>query len=299
MGLSHITVCICTFRRPELLARLLNELRDLRAEGKFSYSIVITDNDRDESARQTVSQFVDRMPVEVLYCVEPVQNIALARNRAVARARGQFVAFIDDDEFPVKDWLLDLFNTAQKTSAAGVLGPVLPHYGPEVPDWYRKAGFYDFRKRHVTGTQLAWPECRTGNVLLRREVLDDIEGPFREEFRTGGEDQDFFRRAIEKRNMFVWCDEAEAYETIPPSRYKRSVLLSRALLRGKNTFRHRQGRGRNIAKSLVAVPLYTLALPVLVVAGHHYFMRYLAKLTAHAGLLLASLGLNPMNERQM
>src|SRR6266436_1923660 len=99
MSPTHITVCICTFRRPELLGRLLEELRDLCTQGRFVYSIVVADNDSAESGRKTAERFAASDTVPTVYCVEPVQNIALARNRAVANAGGDFVAFIDDDEF--------------------------------------------------------------------------------------------------------------------------------------------------------------------------------------------------------
>ena len=35
------------------------------------------------------------------------QNIALARNKAIENAKGDFIAFIDDDEFPLDQWLLN------------------------------------------------------------------------------------------------------------------------------------------------------------------------------------------------
>ena len=50
--IPHITVCICTFKRPALLGQILEELRSQQTEGRFTYSIVITDNDRSESARE-------------------------------------------------------------------------------------------------------------------------------------------------------------------------------------------------------------------------------------------------------
>jgi hypothetical protein len=41
------------------------------------------------------------------------------------------------------------------------------------------------------------------------------------------------------------------------------------------------------------VPLYTIALPFLLIAGQHWFMKYLIKLCDHVGRLLAWLGFNP------
>jgi hypothetical protein len=76
-------------------------------------------------------------------------------------------------------------------------------------------------------------------------------------------------------------------------------LIHRALLRGRNTFRHRKNRVRNLLKSAVAVPLYALALPFLLIVGHHYFMKYLVKLADHVGRVLTLLRLNPVAERRM
>jgi len=42
-----------------------------------------------------------------------------------------------------------------------------------------------------------------------------------------------------------------------------------------------------------------MALPVLLLAGQHYFMKYLVRLADHIGRLLASVGLNPVTERRM
>jgi succinoglycan biosynthesis protein ExoM len=294
--MEHITVCICTYQRPQLLERLLAELDHQETRGLFDFSIVIVDNDKSASAKQVAESFALKSTVPTAYFVESEQNIALARNRAVANVRGDYVAFIDDDEFPGKDWLLVMRNTIKSQKADGVLAPVLPHFETEPPEWLRKAGFYD-RPRHQTGFVLDWQEARTGNVLIRRRILDGIAGPFRPEFGAGGEDQDFFRRLMEKGHSFIWCDEAPAYETVPPHRWKRRFLLERALLRGKLTFRHPKNRLRKTVTSLIAVPLYALALPLLLILGHHLFMKYLVRLFNHAGRLLALLNLNPVRER--
>jgi hypothetical protein len=49
---------------------------------------------------------------------------------------------------------------------------------------------------------------------------------------------------------------------------------------------------------LIAVPLYTLALPILFLGGQHVFLKYLIKLLDHVSRLLAFLGLNLVTQRQ-
>jgi succinoglycan biosynthesis protein ExoM len=289
----HISVCICSYRRPQLLKRLLGELNRQQTEGLFRYSIVVADNDPSESAKSVVSEFRSTASIEMTYCVEPQQNIALARNKALANATGNFIAFIDDDEFPAGDWLLTLFKTRSQYKVDGVLGPVKPYFEQKPPQWILKGKFFE-RPSHDTGFIIDWTEGRTGNVLFQKRILEGIGEPFKPEFGSGGEDRNFFMRMMERGCVFIWCDEAVAYEVVPPARWKRSFMLRRALLRGKMSLNHKTVARGGIAKSVVAVSLYSAALPFLLLLGHHSFMKYLIKLFDHAGRILAFLGFNPI-----
>ncbi|HET9360251.1 MAG TPA: glycosyltransferase [Vicinamibacterales bacterium] len=292
-----ITVCVCTFKRGEMLEHLLRTLERQRTDGLFTYDVVIADNDAARSAEPVVRVFAASSSLKVTYCSEPVANIARARNAALARATGDFVAFIDDDEFPTEGWLYSLFRTRETHGADGVLGPVLPHFRLAPPRWLSKGRFFD-RPRYPTGRRLAWFEARSGNVLFARAILTHLDPPFRPQFATAGEDMDFFRRAIEQGRVFIWCDEAEVFEFVPPSRCTRRYLLRRAVLRGSNFPKHPTDRVKNALKSVVALPCYTVALPVLAVVGHHVFMAYLIKVLDHASRLLAFAGLPLMTERE-
>jgi succinoglycan biosynthesis protein ExoM len=289
----HITVCICTYKRPELLRKLLVELGRQQTGGKFSVSVVVADNDRAESARPVVEEMAPLLPWPIEYCLEPEQNIALVRNRAVAAATGDFLAFIDDDEFPQPDWLQVAWVTCNRFNVAGVLAPVRPYFEHTPPQWLIRGRFCE-RPEYPTGYKLNWRETRTGNVLMRRDAIHALDGPFRRQFGNGGEDQDFFKRLMEQGCEFVWCNEAAVYEVVPPERCRRSYLLKRALQRGQSE------RGLadlcGVCKSLVAVPVYALALPFLFLAGQHWFMRYAVRLCDHAGKLAAMMGWKPLGK---
>jgi succinoglycan biosynthesis protein ExoM len=294
----RLCVCVCTFKRPELLKRLLLSLSNQKTENAFSFSIVVSDNDAMQSARPVVDAFSSESKVSITYCFEPQQNIAMARNNALVHADGDFVLFIDDDEFAIDSWLHTLLKTCLKHNVDGVLGPVKPFFEAEVPKWLTKGRFFD-RQFHATGSIVKWPEARTGNVLFRKRIVDGMNTPFRPEFATAGEDVDFFRQMIEKGCTFIWCDEAVAYESVPASRCTRSYVLKRALLRGSNFPKHPRHRMRNLAKSLIAVPCYTLALPLLALCGDHVFMSFLTKLVDHGSRLLAFAGLPLTRQRNI
>ena len=293
---KHICVCICTYKRTEFLERLLLALAKQVTEGLFDYSVVVVDNDILKSARPTVESFTRESKFFIRYDVEPEQNIALARNKTLANSQGNYVAFIDDDEFPKERWLLSLYTAINNYNCDGILGPVLPVFEQEPPKWVLKGDYFN-RPSHPTGHILEWTNTRTGNALLKRELFQKNQKWFDPAFGSGGEDRDFFRRMIEKGNTFIWCNEVAVYETVPPNRWKRTVLLKRALLRGKMALNTVGVGPLSILKSIVAIIAYTICLPLFAIFGLHIFMKYLIKICDHLGKVFAFFGIDLVKEK--
>jgi succinoglycan biosynthesis protein ExoM len=292
--LPHISVCICTYKRPELLKSLLKHLGRQKTDGLFTYSIVVADNDSLQSANAVVSDFAALSTASVTYCVQHCRNIALTRNHAVENATGDFVAFIDDDEFPTDQWLLTLFNACRDHAVDGVLGPVIPYFDKGAPKWIVRSGLFD-RPVHPTGMRLAWSQTRTGNVLLKSHLFKDKAHRFNPEFLSGS-DQEFFKSMIKTGRTFIWCNEAVVYEVVPPARWKRSFLIRRAVFRGVFSFHNRPNSLGPILWSLMAAPGYMFTLPFVLLLGQAKFMSYMFKLSYHIGRLLAVFGINPIKE---
>jgi hypothetical protein len=73
-------------------------------------------------------------------------------------------------------------------------------------------------------------------------------------------------------------------------------MLKRALLRGSSSLLHPTSRVLSVAKSLVAVIAYSIALPFALLIKHSLFMSLLIKLFDHLGRILAFIGFNPISE---
>jgi len=294
-AVHHISVCVCTYKRSQFLDRLFRLVVEQETDGLFTFSLVMIDNDKLRSAEAVVTEFAKNSPIPVRYVSEPRQNIALARNKAIESAEGDIVVFMDDDEFPADRWLLNLFNAYMQYNVDGVLGPVKRHFDVAPPEWVLKGNFYE-RPSHPTGFVMPWWESRTGNLLLKKALFEGDEMPFRPEFRAG-EDQDFFRRKTEKGHVFIWCDEAVVFEVVPPSRWDRTIMMRRALLRGATAVLHPTYGAKQIAKSVIAVPVYGVAMPFAYLIGKHHFMKLLVPFCDHLGALLALAGINPVREQ--
>jgi succinoglycan biosynthesis protein ExoM len=290
---SHISVCICTYKRPELLMDLLRKLQNQETGNSFTYSIVVVDNDKSESAKTSVDEMKSVSQVAIDYYVEPEQNIALARNKAVENAKGDYFAFIDDDEFPTREWLLRLFRASIASKSTGVLGPVIPYYLKDTPNWVMKSGTCE-RKKHATGTILQWAQTRTGNVLMNRNLLEGKQYRFGAEYgRSGGEDIEYFKTLIEDGHRFSWCDEAPVYEIVLPERWSKRYHLEKNMrIGGLTGEKIRKGKGKILifCKVITGSMLYLTVFPLLVIFGEHRYMRCMMKIAYNVGLLSGLLG---------
>jgi cellulose synthase/poly-beta-1,6-N-acetylglucosamine synthase-like glycosyltransferase len=299
----HITVGICTFRRLPLLPRLFEKLAALKLPEKISLSVAVVDNDAAGSARDLIAQLGQKYHLATDYEIETERNFARVRNHILRLAKGDLIAFIDDDEVPVADWLSRLLDTMEQCNADGVLGPVRPYFDEKPPAWLVKSRLCD-RPVHPTGMQMQWNQCRSGNVLLKKCIFSEKKILFDARYATGGEDVDFFKRAMEAGCKFFWCEEAAAYELVPSDRLKKSYYLKRALLQGTISLKYADGensligRASMFLKAVVATTIYTIALPFLwLVGGMPLFMRYLVKNCHHFSRALAILGVETVRSR--
>ena len=299
---DHISVCICTFTRSDLLARLLDALAGQSVDPAFGFEIVVVDNDVARSAEESVERFRARAEVKLFYFCEPERSISIARNSAIRNATGNLLAFIDDDEFPQKDWLVRLYRTLKESNANGVLGPVLPAFPPGAPKWLKKGGFFD-RPRLPSGARISPRDARTGNVLIYRSVVSEGSVWFDPAFgRTGGEDADFFLRQFNQGRVFVWCDEAPVYETVPSERWKASFLLRKHLRIGSLVGGRMRNESQQRPKGLIAKQVLIFCAGTAVILPSfllpkYVWMRVLLKLAYCGGVIAAYCGLPILRDR--
>lgn len=268
--------------------------------GEFTFEIVIVDNDDKRSAEYIVSAYKKFGQCKIIYDCEPEQGIPLARNRTIQKASGNFIAIIDDDEFPTENWLYKMYSCIKEFKVDGVLGPVLPHFPPGAPMWLKKSGLCD-RPRNITGSPITGKDLRTGNVLFQRHVFEkDAKWFDPARGLTGGSDGEFLSRQIRRGRNFIWCDEAIVFETVPEERWSASFYLKRNFRIGTMTGEMiRRSRGMSSAlKTCIALVVYSVLLPFSILLGKHIWMRILTKSYYNAGCVLSFFKFVKVQQRQ-
>src|SRR5215213_8300081 len=109
-----VSVVISTRNRAALLRRCLEGVTN---QVRPPLEIVVVDNTRGDEATRAVA-----LEAGARYIVEPVIGVSRARNRGLDTARGDIVAFLDDDAVPDQTWLhalVDDFGDARVGAVSG------------------------------------------------------------------------------------------------------------------------------------------------------------------------------------
>lgn len=283
-----ICVCLCTYRRPQL-AQTLASIAAQQLPRDYEVAISIADNDPKGSGKAIVDRFRQQTTLDISYQIQPVKNIALTRNASVSNAKGDWLAFIDDDEVADNDWLASLLACAAKYDADAVVGQVNTIYPAQTPTWIRDGDLLG-RQTAVTGTRIN--VGLTGNALVKRASMPDRYAPFDPDLgTTGGEDSAFFLSIHCAGGRIVTCREAIVSETAESHRLNADYLLAQATRVGETYARTFIAPARGAAKvielvkAIIKVGWDGILAMVLRPFGRHLSFRYRMGMNNHLGKL--------------
>lgn len=291
----RVAICVATYRRPEMLRELLDGLSRLifHKMPVPKVVVIVVDNDPVRSAEDVCSAAL--LPWPLKYAAESRRGIAQARNRAIHEAGDvDFIAFIDDDEYPSPAWLDELLWTQAQFGADIISGAVLPDFDRDVPEWVQTGMFFN-RAIHHSGQSL--DTCHTGNALVRKALFDQLNA-FDERFAlTGGEDTQFLLRARQSGCNIIFSSRAVVHEPVPRSRGNLRWVLQRAYQSGNSWVLCEKSLDHRISTRVIRflkacgwVVQGTLSIPISAFRGKAALARSLRNIVLGAGMLAGLAG---------
>ncbi len=173
-----VSVVVCTHNGANRLRECLEGISKLRYP---AYEVVVVDDGSTDAAHEVAAAFGVRL------IRTENQGLSAARNVGLAAARGEIVAYLDDDAYPDPDWLRFLVQGFEASGYAGIGGPNLPPRDEggvatcvtNAPGGPVHVLLSDTEAEHIPGCNMAY----------RRADLLAVGG-FDPQFRTAGDDVD-------------------------------------------------------------------------------------------------------------
>jgi glycosyltransferase involved in cell wall biosynthesis len=239
----HISIVVPTRNRAAFVDRLLSTLA--REVGDCpAVDIVVVDNGSRDATKSVVQEWI-AAGAPARYVVEPVAGVSRARNAGIAVARGDVVAFLDDDVLPRPGWLEAVrCGFARRTSVGIVCGPAelvldgpRPRwFGPEVTSWFSACDFGPEPRALDDPTEVPWALNLAVRTDLAREVggfpvhLGRVDTSLR-----SGEEAPFVARIRGSGGIVAYEPAAAVLHHVPAERLRVRWLLRRAWAEGRSS----------------------------------------------------------------
>ncbi len=243
----RITVVLCTYNRCQTLRRALDSAAGLTVPESVHWEILVVDNNSDDQTREVVQEFSSRYPGRFRYLFEPQPGKSYALNAGIREARGDVLAFMDDDVTVEPTWLQNLTAALHDGEWAGAGGRILPARWFSPPRWLSLEGPYAmgtilalFDLGPEAG-QLAQPPFGT-NMAFRREMFDKY-GCFRTDLGPSPgseireEDTEFGRRLMGAGERLRYEPSAVVYHAVPEHRLKKGYFKAFSFDHGRASVR--------------------------------------------------------------
>ncbi|BAZ31747.1 glycosyl transferase family protein [Cylindrospermum sp. NIES-4074] len=232
------TIAIPTYNGEHRLPELLERLRNQLDTENIAWEIIVVDNNSTDNTAQVIQTYQKnwQCPYPLKYYFEAKQGAAYARKKAVAEAQGVLIGFLDDDNYPVSNWVAAAYNFAQKHPKAGAFGSQIhPDWEVEPPENFQRiAPFLAITERgdlpllYEAKKKLLPPSA--GLVVRRQAWLDSVPNqPILTGRVTGNmltsEDLEMLSY-IQKMGWEIWYNpDMEIDHKIPNTRLQRDYLI--------------------------------------------------------------------------
>jgi glycosyltransferase involved in cell wall biosynthesis len=240
---TKVSIVICTRNRCAVLDRCLSTVANIdqveRAE------VLVVDNGSTDETAAVAERWALNVP-SLRYVYEPRTGLSHARNTGVEQARGDVVAFIDDDVLVDQGWLDALLAAYRRwPDVAGVAGRVELSWPTGRPGWLpvRREVWYARFDRGVDPVRLAERDYPVGaNMSVRRDIAVAVAGfdpalGYSGSRLLANEEREFFDRVRRQGQWLGYEPAALVVHVIEGARVTRRYLLRRLYAQGRSDVR--------------------------------------------------------------
>lgn len=264
-----ITVAIPAYNGADRLPKILDRLLAQTGLEHLNWEIIVVDNNSCDRTDIVVYNYqtVFNSICLVKYFLETKQGAAFARIRAVNEARGELVAFLDDDNLPAPDWLIAAYSFGYEYPQAGAWsGQIHGNYEVSPPKNFERIQAFLAIREHGNEPHLFDPDNLIlppgAALVVRKQVWDEnvpqiptLSGKLPGVFVQGDDYEPLLY--IHNAGWEIWYNPAmHTYHQIPHWRLERNYLLGLARGCGLCIFHLRLIKAKNWQKPIIFIKTF-------------------------------------------
>lgn len=149
--------------------------------------ILLVNDGSQDTSEAIAKQFAEKYPNKIIYLEKENGGLSDARNYAIPYAKGQYIAFLDSDDYVETNMYEEMYNKAQKEDLDYIECDFLWEYPDKTLE--SKGKQYSNKKEMFIHTRVvAW------NKLIKREIVQNHHLEFPKGYRY--EDVEFFYKLL-------------------------------------------------------------------------------------------------------
>ena len=231
-----VTVVVCTYNRAYILAECLASLVS-QTTPLDQFEILVIDNNSTDDTHKVAAEFCDRVP-DARVVFEPSQGLSHARNRGLAEAQSEWIAFIDDDAKAHPGWVASILSTIAKNDFDAFGGPYYAWHRFGTPPAWLPESFGTYLGSPTYGP-LGIHHIPGGNCAFKKQAVIDA-GAFPVELGMAGhkcaygEETLVFNRLKASGNRLGFVPDMRIDHCVLPHKYTLRWQLSSAFASGRD-----------------------------------------------------------------
>jgi GT2 family glycosyltransferase len=238
MSSPSISVIICVYTE-DRWDHICAAVESIRAQSRPSAELILV-VDHNEAL---YARLVDTQPGVIVLRNQEAHGLSGARNTAVAVAKGEIIAFLDDDAFAQPEWLEFLTEAYEDSKISGVGGLAQPRWQTRRPRWLPEEFYWvvgcNYRGMPPSGAPVR--NLLGGNMSFRREAFDLVPEGFRidlgrsvDKRPLGCEETEFCIRLRERKPdvKLIMEHRAKVWHHVPGVRCQFSYFVARCYAEG-------------------------------------------------------------------
>lgn len=168
----RLSVLVCAYNAQATIKRCLDSLLNQSAEG---LEIIVVDDGSSDQTPQILDEYAKHTKIRVIH--QPNGGVSKARNTALNAATGDYITYLDSDDFAVEDIYKEILHLAEAAQSDILIYDSLF-------DWGSHQKYFDMgggaKEGQLTPAQYVLSEPCPWNKLMKRSIFTEHDLHFEE-----------------------------------------------------------------------------------------------------------------------